>query len=152
VPHLRFNNEFSPACGIPRAPKFYDTRRYDRPLFPGRKRGCMVRLPELKGETIMFIGNFTSSGENYTGVIRTLTFTTEAIFEALEKKGEKSPDYRVTNGSTDIGVAWRKTSEAGNSYLSVSLDDPALAGPITCRLVKVGESYALAWERARKQD
>jgi uncharacterized protein (DUF736 family) len=107
-------------------------------------------LPNHK-ETTMFIGNFKPLGDNYTGVIQTLTFTTEAIFEQIEKKGENSPDYRITNGTSDIGVAWKKTSEAGNAYLSAQLDDPALAGPIACRLVKVGTTYALAWERSRKR-
>jgi uncharacterized protein (DUF736 family) len=103
----------------------------------------------------MFIGNFKSAGDSYTGTIQTLTFTTEAVFEPLEKKSDKSPDYRVTNGNTDIGVAWKKTSEAsGNAYLSVQLDDPALPAPVACRLVKTGaeHSYGLAWERSRKRD
>ena len=110
-------------------------------------------LPNQK-ETIMFIGNFKPLGDNYTGVIQTLTFTTEAIFERIEKRNDKSPDFRITNGTTDIGVAWKKTSEAGNAYLSAQLDDPALPAPIACRLVKVGaeHSYALAWERSRKRD
>jgi uncharacterized protein (DUF736 family) len=110
-------------------------------------------LPNHK-EIIMFIGNFKSEGDIYTGVIQTLTFTTTATFEPCEKKTENSPDYRITNGGADIGVAWRKTSEAGNAYLSAQLDDPALPAPIACRLVKVGteQSYALVWERSRKRD
>jgi uncharacterized protein (DUF736 family) len=114
----------------------------------------MVRPPELKGETNMFIGNFNREDNGYTGIIQTLTFTTKATFVPLEKKNDKAPDYRVDNGFTDIGVAWKKTSEAGNAYLSVQLDDPALPAPIACRLVKVGveHSFALAWERSRKRD
>jgi uncharacterized protein (DUF736 family) len=60
----------------------------------------------------MFIGNFRSAGSSYTGVIQTLTFRLKAVFEPIEKKNEKSPDYRVTTGNTDIGVAW-KTGENG---------------------------------------
>jgi uncharacterized protein (DUF736 family) len=86
----------------------------------------------------MFIGNFKPVGDNYTGIIRTLTVKIEAVFEPIERKNDKSPDYRVTTGNIDIGVAWKKTSEAGNAYLSVQLDDPALAESITCRLVKTG--------------
>jgi uncharacterized protein (DUF736 family) len=114
----------------------------------------MVQPPELKGESIMYIGNFDKEGDNYTGIIQTLTFTTKATFVPLEKKNDKSPDYRVDNGTTDIGVAWAKTSEAGNFYLSVQLDDPALPAPIACRLVKMtsDDSHKLVWERARKRD
>ena len=70
----------------------------------------------------MFIGNFKLVGDNFTGVIKTLTFKTDAVFEPIEKKSEKAPDCRATNGNTDIGVAWKKTSEAGNAYLSVQLE------------------------------
>jgi uncharacterized protein (DUF736 family) len=113
----------------------------------------VVQPSEFKGETIMFIGNFRTAGSSYTGVIKTLTFKTEAVFEPIEKKSEKSPDYRVTSGNTDIGVAWKETSEAGNAYLSVRLDDPALPSAIACRLVKTGaeHSHSLVWERPRKQ-
>jgi uncharacterized protein (DUF736 family) len=56
-----------------------------------------------------------------SGVIKTLAFKIDAVFESIEKKSEKAPDYRVTTGNTDIGVASKKTSEAGNAYLSVQL-------------------------------
>lgn len=101
----------------------------------------------------MFIGNFKPAGDSYAGTIKTLTFKTEAVFEPIEKKSEKAPDYRVTTGYTDIGVAWKKTSEAGNAYLSVRLDDPALPAAIMRRLVKTGAefSHGLVWERPRKR-
>ncbi len=38
----------------------------------------------------MFIGNFIPAGDSYTGVIKTLTFNTEAVFEPIERKSEKS--------------------------------------------------------------
>lgn len=43
--------------------------------------------------------------------------------------------------------------QAGNAYLSVQLDDPALPAPILCRLVKTGaeQSFGLVWKRQRKQ-
>src|ERR1700686_1639539 len=101
----------------------------------------------------MFIGNFKPAGDSYAGVIKTLTFKTEAVFEPIEKKSEKSPDYRVTTGPTDIGVAWKKTSEAGNAYLSVRLDDPTLPSSVSCALVKTGieHSFTLVWEPPRKR-
>jgi uncharacterized protein (DUF736 family) len=71
------------------------------------------------GRNIMTIGKFNIAGTSYTGVIETLTFKTEAVFEPVEKKTDKSPDFRITNGEADIGVAWKETSEkTGNSYLS----------------------------------
>jgi uncharacterized protein (DUF736 family) len=102
----------------------------------------------------MIIGNFRTAGSSYTGTVKTLTFTTEAVFEPAAKKTDKSPDYRITNGHTEIGVAWKETSEAsGNAYLSVRLEDPALPPPISCALIKTGpeHGYSLVWERKRRR-
>lgn len=101
----------------------------------------------------MIIGNFNLIDGSYKGVIRTLTFTTEAIFEPAEKKSDNSPDFRIGNGATEIGVAWKETSEAGNAYLSVRLEDPTLPTSINCALVKTGaeHGHSLVWERKRRR-
>ena len=102
----------------------------------------------------MIIGNFKKADDNsFRGAIRTLTLSLEIAIEPIgNKKGDKMPDYRVTAGDTEIGAAWKKSSEAGNAYLSVNLDDPALPAPVSCALVKttVQHGYALVWERRRK--
>jgi uncharacterized protein (DUF736 family) len=100
------------------------------------------------------IGHFTKQENGgYAGSIETLTFTTRAIFQPLERRGENSPDFRITFGLSEIGAAWRKAANGGEGYLSVSLDDPSLTAPINCRLVKSGaeHSYSLIWERDRKR-
>jgi uncharacterized protein (DUF736 family) len=101
----------------------------------------------------MIIGNFKTTSGGYTGTVKTLTFTTEAVFEPAEKRSENSPDFRISNGDAEIGVAWKETSEAGNAYLSVRLDGPALPASISCALVKTGieHSFDLVWERKRKR-
>jgi uncharacterized protein (DUF736 family) len=101
----------------------------------------------------MIIGNFKSTDNGYQGVIRTLAFTTEAVFEPAEKRSENSPDFRITNGETEIGVAWKDISEAGNPYLSVRLDGPALPAGVYCALVKtdIEQAFSLVWERKRKR-
>jgi uncharacterized protein (DUF736 family) len=137
---------------IPREAKFYDALRCPRPLSPGRKRGRTVRPPESEeGDHTMIIGNFKRTGDGFTGTIRTLTISAEAQFEPAEKTSDKSPDYRLTVGATEIGAAWKDTSEAGNAYLSVSIDDPSLPAPIRCALVKtsIEKSYSLLWERKK---
>jgi uncharacterized protein (DUF736 family) len=56
----------------------------------------------------MIIGNFRIASSSYTGTIQTLTFKTEAVFEPLEKKTDKSPDFRVTSrGSVYFGGSYR---------------------------------------------
>jgi uncharacterized protein (DUF736 family) len=101
----------------------------------------------------MIIGNFKPAGDTYFGIIRTLTFTTEAVFEPIERKTDKSPDYRVTNGNTEIGAAWKETSKADNDYLSVLLDDPSLPASVQCALVKTDTdgNCNLVWTRSRRR-
>jgi uncharacterized protein (DUF736 family) len=101
----------------------------------------------------MIIGTFKSIGSSFTGIIQTLAFKTEAVFELAEKKGGNSPDFRITTGNTDIGAAWKKTSEAGTGYLSVQIDDPTLPAPIQCALFKTGaeHGHCLVWDRPRKK-
>lgn len=103
----------------------------------------------------MLLGTFKKTETNgFRGSIRTLTLALDLAFEPnLEKKGDKAPDYRVTAGDLEIGAAWKKSSDSGNAYLSVTLDDPAFASPIDCALVKasVEHSYRLVWERRRNR-
>ena len=99
------------------------------------------------------IGTFTKQENGgYSGTIETLTLNARATFEPVTKRGEKSPDYRITSGTADIGAAWERASD-GASYLSVRLDDPSFAAPINCRLVKTGieHGFSLIWERDRKR-
>jgi uncharacterized protein (DUF736 family) len=58
----------------------------------------------------MIIGNFKKTDDNsFKGTIHTLTLNLEiAITPIADRKGEKSPDYRVTAGDTEIGAAWKK--------------------------------------------
>ena len=101
----------------------------------------------------MLLGNFKKTETNgFRGTIRTLTLNLDVAFEPnAEKKSDKAPDYRVTAGDMEIGAAWKKTSDGGNAYLSVRLDDPALPAPIDCAMVKTGteHGYSLVWERRR---
>jgi uncharacterized protein (DUF736 family) len=103
----------------------------------------------------MIIGNFKKSDEgSFRGAIHTLTLNLEvAIDPVTEKRSENGPDYRVTTGHTELGAAWKETSGAGNVYLSLRLDDPALPASISCALVKTGSElgYTLVWERNRKK-
>jgi uncharacterized protein (DUF736 family) len=101
------------------------------------------------------IGNFKASENGFAGTIETLALRAEVNFERVQQKSNaKSPDFRIYIQGTnyDIGAAWEKPSaEEGASYLSVQLDDPSLAAPIRCRLVKTGaeHGYSLLWDRKR---
>ena len=75
----------------------------------------------------MIIGNFTynKAKDTYTGEIKTLTLhRSKVVFRPAEGKNGKGPDYRViaegAPGEVELGAAWKRTSEAGREYLSVS--------------------------------
>ena len=82
----------------------------------------------------MIIGNFNynKAQDTYTGEIATLSGATrKLVFKPSEATGDKVPQYRVLGpskaGDIEFGAAWKKRSDEGRDYLSVKLDDPALA-------------------------
>lgn len=104
------------------------------------------------------IGNFVHDAKsgNYTGDIVTLTFNRTGVqFKPNEKSGEKEPDYRIVgktaHGTVEFGAAWKRTSERGQDFLSVSIDDPALPGSLNAALFTAedGESATLVWTRPK---
>jgi len=108
----------------------------------------------------MIIGNFTydKAKDTYTGEIRTLTLQrSKVLFRPAQGKNDKGPDYRVIvddkPGAVELGAAWKRTSEAGRQFLSVSLDDPALSHPLSAALVPAedGAGAILIWSRQAKR-
>jgi uncharacterized protein (DUF736 family) len=65
---------------------------------------------------------------------------------------ENAPDFRLQAASHDIGAAWKKTSEAGREYVSVTLDDPSFPATVYARLIE-GEdgTHDLIWSRSKPQ-
>jgi uncharacterized protein (DUF736 family) len=108
----------------------------------------------------MIIGNFTydQARDTFKGELSTLTVASRSlVFQPNEAKGDKArkqPHYRVVSptkdGVVELGAAWKKHSDEGREYLSVTLTDPALAHPIGCALVLAGdrsEDFILVWSR-----
>jgi uncharacterized protein (DUF736 family) len=97
------------------------------------------------------IGTFTTAGNGFTGVVKTLTLNVKtAKLVPNEKDNEKAPDFRIFAGTTEFGAAWKKTArETGRDYLSVKLDDPSFPAPIYASLVEGEEqgTFALIWSR-----
>ena len=100
------------------------------------------------------IGTFTKSEDgSLSGSIKTLTLNVKtAQFRAVEKEGDKAPDYRIFAGATEFGAAWKKTSRENRDYLSVKLDDPSFPAPIYASLVDADDGYSLIWSRSRTAD
>ncbi|MBV9825369.1 MAG: DUF736 domain-containing protein [Alphaproteobacteria bacterium] len=112
----------------------------------------------------MIIGNFTynQARDIYTGELSTLTVTARPlVFQPNEAKGDKAkrqPHYRIVSpaqgGDVEIGAAWKKHSDEGREYLSVTLADPALPQPINCAMVASSESieaFILVWSRETRK-
>ena len=104
------------------------------------------------------IGNFKKDAKSdcFTGDIVTLTFNRTGVqFKPNEKSGEKEPDYRISgktaHGVVEFGAAWKRTSEGGREFLSVSIDDPALPGALNAALFTAedGEAATLVWNRPK---
>src|ERR1700730_17268732 len=101
------------------------------------------------------IGIFKATDKGYEGSIETLTLKASISIEAVTKKNDNQPDYRVyqvtEHFKSDIGAAWKKASKEGSEYLSVSIDDIGFTTKAYCRLVKTGaeKGHTLFWERPR---
>jgi len=108
----------------------------------------------------MIIGNFTynQAKDTYEGEIKTLTLLrSKVVFRPTDGKIAKGPNYRVVilgeHGSVELGAAWKRTSEQGREFLSVSLDDPALPHPVSAALMPAddGKGAILIWSRPAKR-
>ncbi|MGX7744024.1 DUF736 domain-containing protein [Rhodopseudomonas parapalustris] len=95
------------------------------------------------------IGNFTSTGNGFSGAIKTLNLNVKAKFVRVENPSEKGPHFRIYSGNVELGAAWQKTSTEGRDYLSTKLDDPSFPAPIYATLIEVEgeEGLQLIWSR-----
>lgn len=105
------------------------------------------------------IGQFVRTSTGYAGRIRTLSLDLAIVFVPTNDGAvETALDYRILLGDEDgveIGVGWRQTGDRSGTYISVILDDPALAQPIRARLFQAGDSgrdWGLHWTRQKKRD
>jgi uncharacterized protein (DUF736 family) len=98
------------------------------------------------------IGTFTRSGDEFTGAVKTLTLNFKAQIKLAEKDSDKAPDVRIFAGATELGAAWKKTSNGGREYLSVKLDDPSFPAPVYASLIEGegADNFSLIWSRSRR--
>lgn len=102
------------------------------------------------------IGSFTRKADgSYDGTLATLTIRAMVRLVPIEEKNsDKAPDFRAYAGRAELGAAWRKETAEGTPYLSVTLDDPSFAAPITAALFGTGgnpEHHVLVWNRPRRE-
>lgn len=104
------------------------------------------------------IGRFTGNKAGFTGRIQTLFFRCDlSLVPAESSDAENAPDYRVHIGDADgpeIGAGWKRTGEKAGEYVSLVIDDPALAQPIRANLFQSGADksvWVLNWNRPPKR-
>lgn len=113
----------------------------------------------------MIIGNFTydPARDTYTGELATLTVAARTlVFQPNEGRDDKAPafrrppNYRIVSpakgGDIELGGAWKKHSDEGREYLSVTLADPALTQAVKCAMVASsdsGEEFILVWSQQK---
>ncbi|MEQ6438322.1 DUF736 domain-containing protein [Comamonas sp. w2-DMI] len=97
------------------------------------------------------IGTFTAEKDGYTGQLRTLTLNVKVKLVPNDKGDtESAPDFRLQAAGHDIGAAWKKISEAGREYLSVSIDDPSFPATVYARLIGNEDgTHDLIWSRSK---
>jgi len=113
----------------------------------------------------MIIGNFTydPAQDTYTGELSTLTVAARTLVLKPNEgsKGDKprrEPNYRITSpakgGDVELGGAWKKFTDDGREYLSVTLADPALPQALNCALFgssDTGEGFILVWSLPQRK-
>jgi uncharacterized protein (DUF736 family) len=96
----------------------------------------------------MQIGSFRQSGDEITGVIRTLTISAAASFVPVYgARGGLAPSHIVMIEGIEVGAAWPKSADT-TLPLKVRIDDPSFASPVLAALLpgKDGE-FVLFWKR-----
>ena len=99
------------------------------------------------------IGTFTADKDGFTGTLRTLTLNVKVKLVTNDKgSNENAPDVRIQAAGYDVGAGWKKTSEAGRAYVSVTLDDPSFPATVYARLIEEEDgTHTLIWSRNKPQ-
>ena len=95
------------------------------------------------------IGSFQKTKSGYAGTIKLLTIEAEVALTRLTAEGDKTPDYRLTAGSYELGVGWVNKAKSGNEYVRVTIDDPMFPKTVFANLVKREGGYDLLWSRPK---
>jgi uncharacterized protein (DUF736 family) len=140
-----------PGCPLLRAGPF--GVRVDRLRSVASHRGRDGRPGKLKGRDNATIGTFTSTGNGFSGTVRTLALNAKAKLVRVENPSDKGPHFRIFAGNVELGAAWQKTVRATErDYLSVKLDDPSFPAPIYATLIEVEgqDGLQLIWSRPNR--
>ncbi len=103
------------------------------------------------------IGTFIRTKSGYHGRIQTLTLKLDVAVVATGNDAGSVPDYRIhadSENGPEVGAGWKRSSQKAGEYISVTLEDPALARPIHASLFQNGDdpsSWSMHWSRQRER-
>ena len=66
------------------------------------------------------IGTFTSTGNGFSGAIKTLNLNVKAKLIRVENPSDKGPHFRIYSGNVELGAAWQKTARTPSATTSPS--------------------------------
>jgi uncharacterized protein (DUF736 family) len=121
----------------------------------GLQRSKKVKQQERK---MALIGTLTATKDGgWEGTIQTLTINTKVRFVPNDNKSnERAPAFRILAGRSEVGAAWRKRSagDIPRDYLSIELDDPSLAEPMSAAGFPAsdGKEAQIVWSRPKEGD
>ena len=105
----------------------------------------------------MIIGRFFFNRETqaYKGDILTLGFQFAGVeITPTGSNSEKEPDFRIiaeaAAGHVELGAGWKRVSDRGLEFVSISLDGPNFAAPINTALFTDKGEASLVWSRPKK--
>ena len=55
------------------------------------------------------IGTFASTGNGFSGSIKTLNLNVKAKLVRIENPSDKGPHFRIFSGNVELGAAWQVT-------------------------------------------
>jgi uncharacterized protein (DUF736 family) len=106
------------------------------------------------------IGLFVRTIDGFQGRLTTLSLDVElCLIPAETGEAENAPDYRIHIGTDgqgpEVGAGWKRVGERAGAYVSLHIDDPAFAQPISANLFQSnrdGQEHHLLWNRASRRE
>lgn len=94
------------------------------------------------------IATLSKTDDGYVGELQTLSLKSKITLLPTANTKGRAPDFRIfADDGIEIGGAWKRTSQNGNAYLSVRLDDPGYSAPVYANLIERNGQHMLIWNR-----
>ena len=96
---------------------------------------------------------FNPADNSFTGFLKTMTLNANITLQPIASPGPNGPHWRVlAENGFELGAGWKKTSQQGAEYVSLSFDAPELPTKLYANLGREAgqddnDVYAIIWNR-----